>query len=86
MPGVAVSVAARWDVVALYDLQGKFLARVRVPVTQGLPEIILWGNRYFVASIPYGNYREGRAYMVPLEHMHTIGSPPPTAPPGGPKK
>jgi hypothetical protein len=65
-----VSVAARFDMVALYGEEYALVARVRVPVAQGLPEVILWGNRYFVKSIPYGSYREGRAYMVPLEHMH----------------
>jgi hypothetical protein len=65
-----VTVAARFDIVALYDERGVFVARVRVPVTLGLPEIILWGTRNFVKSLPYGNYREGRAYLVPLEDMH----------------
>jgi hypothetical protein len=64
-----VTVAARFDIVALYDERGAFVARVRVPVAFGLPEIILWGSRNFVKSLPYGNYREGRIYLVPLEDM-----------------
>jgi hypothetical protein len=81
-----VSVAERWTVVALYDLEGRFVARVRVPTARGWPEIILWGARHFVESIPYGNYREGWLYLVPPEHMETIGAPTPAPPPGAAKK
>jgi hypothetical protein len=83
---IAVSIAERFDIVALCDLQGKFCARVRVPTAQGLPEIILWGNRYFAKSLPYGNYREGRVYLVPLQDMHGAEPAAPATTPGGPKK
>lgn len=65
-----MTLAARWDVAALYDSGFMLVCRVRVPVDRGLPEIILWGNRYFVKSIPYGCFREGHCYMIPLEDMH----------------
>lgn len=64
-----MTAATRFDMAALYDNRGKLAARVRVPVDMGLPEIILWGARHFVREAMYGNYREGRCYLVPLEDM-----------------
>lgn len=66
-----MTTAARYDIAALYDNRGKLVARVRVPTDMGLPEIIQWGNRHFVREVMYGNYREGRCYLVPLEDMRT---------------
>jgi len=81
-----VSVAERFDMVALFDERAVLVARVRVPVATGLPEVILWGNRHFVKSIPYGNYREGRVYLVPLQDMRATSAAPSAPPPGAAKK
>ncbi len=48
--------------VELKTRDGEFVARVRIPSFQKMPEALIWGSRIFV--IQDGEYREGIAWFV----------------------
>lgn len=69
----------RWETIALYS-DGKIVARVRVPVRDHLPGVVLWGARYFRSDASsHGLYNESTFYFVPLQHMHAGPASPPAA-------
>lgn len=74
-----MSAPQRWATVSLIGFNKFPVAEIRVPATPHLPDVILWGNRYFVEPDAGNVYREGRKYFVPIEHMHAGAPPQPAA-------
>ena len=72
-----VTAANYWRDCKLFNFAGQEIGRARVPKDPFPPAVIQWANRYFILSLPDGNYGEVKCYLVPLENM----SPPkPTEP------
>jgi hypothetical protein len=75
-----VTGANYWRDCKLFDLAGREIGRARVPKDPFPPGVIQWANRYFILSLPDGNYGEVRCYLVPLENMYPPRPTEPTLP------
>jgi hypothetical protein len=58
--------------VELHTREGEYITTVEAPMLvkvgeQRMPEVILWGVRFFALDSIKGVYREAFAYAVPLE-------------------
>ena len=51
--------------VRLGTCDGGFVAWVMVPSSMPMPDVLLWGDRCFVQTIGYDQYKEVSMYVVP---------------------
>jgi hypothetical protein len=59
--------------VDLFTGDGGLVATIKVPPFHPMPEVIIWGQRFFVRQ-PDGQYREGMAwYSTDLEGIGREG-------------
>jgi hypothetical protein len=65
-----------WRECWLYDLRGERIGSVRVPCEPFPPGIIKWTTRYFILTLPEGDYAELVCYQVAAESVRQVASAP----------
>lgn len=55
--------------ITLETNAGAFVTLTRIPELESLPQIIIWGGRYFISCDKARTYREATTYTVPPQYI-----------------